>query len=105
VLDTRNNPFPPFPGNYLFPVESGPCNVSTVAAAYVLNATVVPTGPLTSLTLWTPGTSQPDTPTLSSPDGSLISNMAIVTDNDGVIDINAPDATQLILDVSGYFAP
>jgi hypothetical protein len=105
VFDTRNAPFPPFPGSFLLPVESGPCNVSTVAAAYVLNATVVPPAPLNYLTLWAAGTSQPDVSTLNAIDGSITSNMAIVTDTDGVILIYASDVTQLLLDVSSYFAP
>ena len=106
VFDTREGPFPVFPGLFTLPVQVGPCNVSTVAAAYVLNATVIPpNAPLNFLTLWPSGTSQPVVSTLNATDGSITSNMAIVEDSDGVIDLYASDATQLLLDVSSYFAP
>ena len=79
VFDTRNGPFPVFPGLFTLPVQAGPCNVSTVAAAYVLNATVIPpNAPLDFLTLWPAGTSQPVVSTLNATDGSITSNMAIV---------------------------
>jgi hypothetical protein len=35
----------------------------------------------------------------------VTSNMAIVESTNGSVDAYAPSATQLILDVSGYFAP
>ena len=43
--------------------------------------------------------------TLNSSDGSIASNMAIVPTNNGAIDAFATDTTQLILDISSYFAP
>jgi hypothetical protein len=105
TLDTRNYPFPPFPGVYTTSVQGSSCQVSDTAAAYVLNATVVPTGALSYLTLWAAGTSQPVVSTLNSPDGSVVSNMAIVPTNNGAIDAYATNETQLILDISSYFAP
>jgi hypothetical protein len=42
--------------------------------------------------------------TLNAVDGSITSNMAIVPDFDGRIEAYASGLTQLILDISGYFA-
>ena len=38
-------------------------------------------------------------------DGAITSNMAIVPTTNGTIDAFSTDLTQLILDLSGYFAP
>ena len=38
-------------------------------------------------------------------DGAITSNMAIVPNGDGKTDAYAAGSTQLILDISGYFAP
>ena len=43
--------------------------------------------------------------TLNALDGSISSNMAIVPNVNGSIDAYASGLTQLILDLSGYFAP
>jgi hypothetical protein len=65
----------------------------------------VPSGPLTYLTLWPDGQSQPLVSTLNAFDGAITSNMAIVPTSNGKIDAYATNLTQLILDISGYFAP
>ena len=70
-----------------------------------MNATVVPTGSLSYLTLWAAGGTQPDVSTLNAPDGAVTSNMAIVPTSNGTIDAFSTDSTQLILDISSYFAP
>ncbi len=81
AFDTRSYPYSPFPGSFVVSVQGSSCNVSTVAAAYVLNATVIPPNkPLGFLTLWPAGTAQPVVSTLNATDGSLTSNMAIVED-------------------------
>lgn len=74
------------------------------AKAYATNATVVPPGTFAFLTLWPDGTPEPLVSTLNAYDGSVTSNMAIVTTNNGSIDAFAYNSTQLILDISGYFA-
>jgi hypothetical protein len=66
---------------------------------------VVPTGPLGYLTLWPDGETQPVVSTLNALDGAITSNMAIVPNSDGSTDAYAQGTTQLILDISGYFAP
>ncbi len=105
VLDTRNNPYPPYPGTYTVAVQSSSCTVSNAAATYVLNVTVVPPAPLQYFSLWPAGTSQPTVSTLNAADGAITSNMALVTDVDGAIDTYASDVTQVLLDISSYFAP
>jgi hypothetical protein len=42
---------------------------------------------------------------LNALDAAITSNMAIVPGTNGSIDAFKADPTQLILDVSGYFAP
>lgn len=105
VLDTRDsNPTKPFQG-LLNPTLNPECQVPASAQALVLNATVVPPAALGYLTLWGAGLPQPDVSTLNSWDGSVISNMAITPAITGNVSAYASNATQLILDVSGYFGP
>jgi hypothetical protein len=108
VLDTRKiGTGQPFSGTLNPPVDvmDGPCASSSQARAYVLNATVVPQGPLGYLTLWPDGQQRPLASTLNAIDGMIASNMAIVLTNNGKIDAFASGLTQLILDISSYFAP
>ncbi len=79
------------------------CNVPTTAGAYVMNATVVPTGTLDYLTLWPDGTPQPLVSTLNASDGLVASNMAITSSTNGTIDAYASNPTQLVLDVTDDF--
>ena len=81
------------------------CAISPSAQAYVFNATVVPSPILGYLTLWAFGKPQPVVSTLNAPDGSITSNMAIVPEFNGKINAFASGTTQLILDISSYFAP
>jgi hypothetical protein len=55
--------------------------------------------------LWPDGQQQPVVSTLNAADGFITSNMAIVPSTNGSIDAYAQGLTQLILDISGYFAP
>ena len=104
ILDTR--PGNEFQGERTVPVTTGNnCSVSGVAQAFVLNASVLPPGPLGFLTLWADGTKQPGTSTLNAEDGAPTSNMAIVETTNGSIDAFAWNTTQLLLDISAYFAP
>jgi uncharacterized repeat protein (TIGR03803 family) len=97
----------PFTGTLDPPVDvvDGTCGVPDSAKAYVFNTTVVPTLYLSYLTLWPDGTGQPVVSTLNAADGFITSNMAIVPNVDGDIDAYAAGMTQLILDLSAYFAP
>jgi len=105
VLDTRNNNGQPFVGTLPVNVVDSVCAPPATAQAYVLNATVVPPGPLGYLTLWPDGQQQPGVSTLNAVDGAITSNMAIVSTTNGSIDAYATNLTQLVLDISSYFAP
>ena len=104
VLDTRQSGNG-FSGKITVNVEGSACAPSSTAQAYVFNATVVPPGPMPYLTLWPDGTGQPTVSTLNAKDGFVTSNMAIVPTSNGSIDAYAAAMTQLILDISGFFAP
>ncbi len=109
VIDTRHvGSGQPFSGTLTPPVDvvGSSCGPPATAQAYVFNATVVPSGALGYLTLWPDGTHQPVVSTLNAFDGSLTNNMAIVPTNNGKVDAYAGSGiTQLILDISSYFAP
>jgi uncharacterized repeat protein (TIGR03803 family) len=105
VLDTRQNNGQPFRGELTVNVVGSVCAPPSNAQAYIFNATVVPgVGGLGYLTLWPDGSSQPGVSTLNAPDGAVTSNMAIVPNINGSTDAFASALTQLILDISGYFA-
>lgn len=104
ALDTRSSSGQ-FSGAIAVNVVGSGCAVPGTAQAYVLNATVVPPAPLFYLTLWPNGQPQPVASTLNALDGAITSNMAIVPTTNGFINAYASDATQLILDISSYFAP
>jgi hypothetical protein len=104
VLDTRNG-HGAFMGELTVRVMSSFCEVTGTAQAYVFNATVLPVHNLGFLTLWPDGQTQPTVSTLNAPDGAITSNMAIVPTSNGSIDAYASQETQLILDISSYFAP
>ena len=108
VIDTRKvGSGLPFSGTLSPPVDvvDSPCSVPSAAQTYVFNASVVPQGYLGYLTLWPDGTTQPLVSTLNALDGSISSNMAIVPSTNGKVDAFASGLTQLILDISSYFAP
>jgi len=106
VLDTRQvGNKQPFVGELTVDVVDSVCAPTSTAQAYVFNATVVPPAPLGYLTLWPDGGMQPGVSTLNAIDGAVTSNMAIVPTTNGKIDAFASNLTQLILDISSYFAP
>jgi uncharacterized repeat protein (TIGR03803 family) len=108
VIDTRKiGNGQPFTGTLTPPVNvvDSVCAPPASAQAYVFNATVVPSGYLGYLTLWPDSEGQPVVSTLNAADGWITSNMAIVPNVNGKIDAYADGLTQLILDISSYFAP
>jgi hypothetical protein len=103
VLDTRNGAGA-FDGALVVAVQGSTCAPPATAQAYVLNATVVPSNGLGYLTLWQDGETQPFVSTLNAGDGAITSNMAIVPTSNGNIDAFSTNPTNLILDLSSYFA-
>jgi hypothetical protein len=103
ALDSRSSSGA-FDGTLTVPIHASACAPPTTAQALVLNATVIPTSSLSYLTLWAAGGAQPGVSTLNANDGAVTSNMAIVPTSNGSVDAFATDATQLILDLSSYFA-
>jgi hypothetical protein len=84
-------------------VAATACGAPASAQSYVVNATVVPTGPLGFLTLWPQGAAQPLVSTLNAIDGAITSNLAIVPAANGSISIFGSNPTHLVMDISGYF--
>jgi Divergent InlB B-repeat domain len=106
AYDSRANNGQPFSGERTIGIVSSPCAPPSNAIAYVFNATVVPSGSLGYLTLWPDSEPQPTVSTLNAYDGFVTSNLAIVPNANGSTDSYAGDgSTQLILDISGFFAP
>ena len=84
---------------------AGSCSVPSTAQAYSLNFTAVPRTPLGYLTVWPTGQQKPVVSTLNALTGAITANAAIVTaGTSGDLDVYATDATDLIIDVNGYFA-
>ena len=112
LVDTRNpdGPFggPAIPGNTSrsFDLPQNPnCNIPASAAAYSLNVTVVPHGPLGYLEIWPTGQPRPVVSTMNSPDGRIKANAAIVPAGlGGPISVYVTDTTDVVLDIDGYFA-
>jgi hypothetical protein len=89
-----------------FPVRSSSCNLPATAQAYSLNFTAVPRGPLGYLTTWPTGTTLPLVSTLNAPTGTVTANAAILpAGTNGDISVYVTDASDVIIDVNGYFAP
>jgi hypothetical protein len=88
-----------------FPI-SGSCGIPAAASAYSLNVTVVPQGYLGYLSIWPTGEAQPVVSTLNSFLGTVVSNAAIVpAGSGGAISIYVTNATDVVIDTNGYFAP
>jgi hypothetical protein len=110
VMDSRS-PAGPFGGpavtggsvrDVLIPLSA--CGISSSAAAYSLNVTVVPHVPLAYLTLWPSGQPQPNVSTLNSFDGRIKANAAIVPAGvNGAVSVYVTDTTDVVLDINGYF--
>lgn len=85
-------------------VSSSNCGVPSNAAAYSINVTVVPKGPLSWVTVWPAGQVKPTVSTLNSFDGRVKANAAIIPAGiRGAISLFATDTTEVIIDINGYF--
>jgi hypothetical protein len=92
----------------VFPIPASTCSIPSTAKAYSLNFTVVSPGYLGVLSTWPTGQSQPNVSTLNlySNKGGVLSNAAIVpAGSDGSISVYTSDATDVLFDINGYFAP
>lgn len=85
--------------------NSNVCQVPATASAYVLNVTLVPRGNVNFATVWPAGDPRPNVWTIRSPDGNVVANSAIVkAGTAGGISVFASDNTDLLIDITGYFA-
>ncbi|MFL6417128.1 MAG: collagen-like protein [Bryobacteraceae bacterium] len=91
-----------------FVIKSSPnCSgIPSGVRAYALNITAVPlTSSLAYLTVWPAGLPQPFVSTLNSWSGDVVANSATVAAGDnGAISVYATANTDLIIDVTGYYA-
>jgi len=113
IADTRNAVTPlggPSMGggqSRTFPALAGTCGVPATAKAYSLNFTAVPGGGLLGfLTAWPTGQARPLASSLNAPTDTVAANAAIVPAGaGGSIDVFTSNATNLVIDIDGYFAP
>ena len=105
IVDTRAIGGPLAAGSTRsFTIPQSGCSIPGTAQAYSLNVTVVPQGPLPYLTLWPAGQTRPVVSTLNAFTGDVTANAAIVpAGSDGAVSVFAAGATDVILDVDGYF--
>jgi photosystem II stability/assembly factor-like uncharacterized protein len=111
IADTRkpNGPLggPGFAGGDVrtFPVLGSTCNIPALARAYALNFAAVPSGPLGYMTAWPTGKPQPFVASLNAPTGTVTANAVMVgAGTNGSVDVFALSATDLVIDITGYFA-
>jgi hypothetical protein len=112
IADTRNadgplgGPSLPAQSTRMFPILASSCVMPPNALAYSLNFAAVPKGPLGFLTAWPAGQPQPLAASLNDVTGTIVANAVIVPAGaNGAVNVFASDATDLVIDVSGYFAP
>ena len=110
VADTRNangtfgGPSLGASATRIFPIPSSSCGAPTTAQAYSFNMTVVPPGSLLYLSTWPAGQTQPVVSTLNDLQGQIVANAAIVpAGTSGGISVFVSDATNLVIDINGYF--
>lgn len=93
-----------------FPMR-GQCGIAPAAVAVSLNVTVVQPTASGYLTLWPSGTTQPVVSTINFVPTDVLANGAIVplaaamSSTEVAVFNGSPGAANIILDVTGYFAP
>lgn len=100
-----------------FPILASPCLPPTAApVAYALNVTIVPPGAVPGrlnltnavafVTVWPSGELMPVASVVNSWLGSVAHNAVIVQAGaGGSVDVFSTDATDVIIDLAGYFEP
>ena len=84
----------------------GTCKIPTTATAVVMAVTVAPQGFLSFLSAWGKGQPQPATSNINAYDGQKKSNMVIAQIGTNTsVSFFASNATNVVADVVGYFAP
>src|ERR1019366_295835 len=115
-----NGPYIPAGGTVTFPVQSStetattppsPCGpIPSIAQAYSLNLTIVPHPlgtPVNYVTMWPDnGSAIPSVSTLNDQPGAVVANSAIAPagTNSGGIKVFAYGATDVIIDMNGFYA-
>jgi hypothetical protein len=113
IADTRNSAGPlggprlAASGTRSFPILASSCGLPPTAQAYSLNFAAVPKGPqLRFLTAWPAGQAQPLVASLNDLTGTVAANAVVVpAGTNGNVNVFATDATDLVIDINGYFAP
>ena len=113
VADTRNSAGPlgapslAAQSTRSFPILASNCGLPPSAQAYSLNFAAVPKGSsLGFLSAWPAGQQQPLVASLNDVTGTVLSNAVIVPAGiGGAVNVFATDATDLVIDINGYFAP
>jgi len=89
-----------------FPMPSSSCGIPDWAEAYSLNMTAVPTNSEGYLTAYSAGQTLPNAATVNFENGAVVGSAAIVpAGTSGAIEVFASSATDLVIDINGYFAP
>lgn len=88
-----------------FLLPSSACNVPSLALAYSLNITVIPSGVgVGYLAIWPAGQPQPVVSTLNDESSGPLANAAIVPAGaNGGINVFVTDTADVIIDINGYF--
>ncbi len=92
-----------------FPVLSSSCGsqIPPNVQAYSFNFTVVPQAsqPVIYITAWPTGQTQTSTATANSLTGTVVANAAVIqAGGSGNVSVYASNATDVVIDVNGYFA-
>jgi endosialidase-like protein len=116
VVDTRSGQG--FPGAFgppsvaagasrTFPIQSSAnCTIPSIAQAYSFNIAVVPSTPSGFITAYPTGQPLPLAATLVWSQGAITSNADVVSGGTGgSIDVFANSATDIVIDINGYYAP
>ncbi|MFL6236032.1 MAG: hypothetical protein ACJ76N_23070 [Thermoanaerobaculia bacterium] len=90
-----------------FPIRSSAaCTLPSIAQAYSLNITMSPRGYLGVLKIYPTGQSLPLVETVSSTQGFIVDNAAVVPAGaGGSIEAYASAPTDLVIDINGYYIP
>jgi hypothetical protein len=87
-----------------FPITAGACAISATATAVLLNVTVTNAEAQGFLTLFPQGAPQPTTSSINFSAGQTVANSATIRIGDlGGVSVYSKSATDLVVDVSGYF--